>query len=78
VAIARSEISHEVRIASSPAKATAVVFLAAPALFLFVQARSGALTRFLAFPEQRMAGSAGLTLFVLGIGIAALLMWRAR
>jgi Flp pilus assembly protein TadB len=78
VAIARSEIAHEVRIASSPAKATAVVFIAAPALFLLVQARSGALTSFLAFPEQRMAGSAGLTLFVLGIGIAALLMWRAR
>lgn len=78
VAIARSEIAHEVRVASSPARATAVVFIAAPAFFLVVQARAGVLARLLVFPEQRAAGAAGLVLFVLGIAIAALLLWRAR
>lgn len=78
VAIARSEIAHEVRVASSPARATAVVFIAAPALFLVIQAQSGTLTRFLAFPEQRITGAVGLMMFVLGIAIAGMLMWRAR
>lgn len=78
VAIARSEISHEVRVASSPARATAVVFVAVPVIYLVIQAQSGTLTHLLAAPEQRIAGVAGLLLFVVGIVSAALLMWRAR
>jgi len=78
VAIAQSEISHEVRVASSPARATAVVFVAVPVTYLVIQAQSGTLTRLLAAPEQRIAGVAGLLLFVIGIVSAALLMWRAR
>lgn len=77
VAIAQSEISHEVRVGSSPARATAIVFVAVPVIYLVIQARSGTLTRLLAAPEQRIAGVAGLLLFVGGIVIAALLMWRA-
>jgi Flp pilus assembly protein TadB len=78
VAIAQSEISHEVRVASSPARATAIVFVAVPVIYLVIQAQSGTLARLLAAPEQRIAGVAGLLLFVAGIVSAALLMWRAR
>ena len=78
VAIAQSEISHEVRVASSPARATAIVFVAVPVTYLVIQAQSGTLTRLLAAPEQRIAGVAGLLLFVIGIVSAARLMWRAR
>ncbi len=78
VAIAQSEISHEVRVGSSPARATAIVFVAVPVIYLVIQAQSGTLTRLLAAPEQRIAGVAGLLLFIAGIVSAALLMWRAR
>jgi Flp pilus assembly protein TadB len=78
VAIARSEISHEVRVGSSPARATAIVFVSVPVIYLVIQARSGTLTGLLAAPEQRIAGVAGLLLFMAGIVSAALLMWRAR
>jgi Flp pilus assembly protein TadB len=78
VAIARSEISHEVRVGSSPARATAIVFVSVPVIYLVIQAQSGTLTGLLAAREQRIAGVAGLLLFVTGIMSAALLMWRAR
>ena len=78
VAIARSEISHEVRIASSSARATAIVFVAVPLIYFGIKAQSGTLYDLLAAPEQRVAGVAGLLLFVAGIVSAALLMWRAR
>jgi Flp pilus assembly protein TadB len=78
VAIARSEISHEVRVGSSPARATAIVFVSVPVIYLVIQARSGTMTGLLAAPEQRIAGVAGLLLFMAGIVSAALLMWRAR
>jgi len=78
VAIARSEISHEVRVGSSPARATAIVFVSVPVIYLVIQARSGTLTGLLAAPEQRIAGVTGLLLFIAGIVSAALLMWRAR
>ncbi len=78
VAIARSEVSHEVRVGSSPARATAIVFVSVPVIYLVIQARSGTLTGLLAAPEQRIAGVTGLLLFITGIVSAALLMWRAR
>lgn len=78
VAIAQSEIYHEVRVASSSARATVVVFVVFPVLYLVFQARSGSLARLVAAPEQRIAGVAGLMLFVVGIVVAALLLWRAR
>jgi Flp pilus assembly protein TadB len=78
VAIARSEISHEVRVGSSPARATAIVFVSVPVIYLVIQAQSGTLAGLLAAPEQRIAGVTGLLLFITGIVSAALLMWRAR
>ncbi|MEE9178622.1 MAG: hypothetical protein V3U46_09355 [Acidimicrobiia bacterium] len=78
VAIARSEISHEVRVGSSPARATAIVFVSVPVIYLVIRAQSGTLTGLLAVPEQRIAGVTGLLLFITGIVSAALLMWRAR
>ena len=76
LAIAEAEIAREVRVASAPARATALVFVAAPVVFLFFQARSGSLA-FLADPAQRIAGLAGLALFAVGLVTVVILMWRS-
>lgn len=78
MAIAKTEMVNEVRIASAPAKATAVVFLTAPLIFLFAQGRSGALSALLATPEQRAVSAVGMFLFVAGLMSVGALMWRAK
>lgn len=78
VAIAETEIGHEVRVATAPARATALLFLAAPTLYLVMQARSGGLGQVLAVTEQRVVGIAGLLLFLSGLAVALLIVWRAR
>ena len=78
LAIAQSEVSREVQVASAPARATAAVFVGAPTLYLIFQARSDRLVRLFAYPEQRVVAIVGLALFSLGLLIASLLAWRAR
>jgi len=78
VALAQSEIAHEVRIASAPARATAVVFLVAPFVYVAVKARSEPLAELLASPAQRLMTVVGAGLFLLGLGLAALTLRRAR
>lgn len=77
LAIAQSEIAREVRISSAPARATAWFFLFAPTAFITVQARSGGLDALVQAPEQRVAVVAGVSLFLLGLGAVAALLWRA-
>ncbi len=78
LAIAQAEVSREVRVASAPARATALIFIAAPTIYLVLQARSGGLARLLAHPEQRLVSMIGLGLFGAGLLAAGLLAWRAR
>ena len=78
LAIAQSEVSREVRIASAPARATTLVFIGAPVFYLILQMRSDRLVRLLAHPEQRVVALIGLALFGVGLGTAGLLAWRAR
>jgi hypothetical protein len=78
LAIAQAEVVHEVRVASAPARATALVFVGAPTAYLIVQARSDRLARLLVHPEQRVVTLMGLALFTTGLLVAGILAWRAR
>lgn len=78
VALAESEISHEVRIASAPARATAVVFLVAPFVYVAAKARSEPLAELLASPAQRLMTVVGAGLFLVGLGLAVSTLRRAR
>lgn len=78
VAIAQSEIAHEVRIASAPARVTALIFLAAPVIYFASRARSDSFLGLLDSPAQRLVGVLGLGLFALGLGAAGLILRRAR
>lgn len=78
LAIAQDEVTREVRVASSPARATALVFLGAPTIFLIFKANAGELGRLVSDPGQRAAVVAGLVLFVAGFLFAAFMLWRAR
>jgi Flp pilus assembly protein TadB len=76
LAIAQSEVRREVRIATAPGRATAAVLVAAPAAYLIFQARSGGLVGMLAESEQRMVAVLGMGLFVTGLIVALLVLWR--
>lgn len=78
LAIAQTEVSREVRVASAPARATALIFIGAPTGYLVLQVRSDRLPSLLAHPEQRVVALTGLALFLVGLFSAALLAWRAR
>lgn len=77
LAIAQSEIRREIRVAAAPARATALVLLGAPLVYLISQMGSAGLAAHLASSEQRVAALLGLGLFVLGLALACLTMWRA-
>lgn len=77
-AIARSEVDHELRIATAPARATAWFFASFPVALVMFQVQRGALSRMLALPLQRVTALAGLGLFVLGLVAMVAVMVRAR
>lgn len=77
LAIARADVRREVRMATAPGRATALVLLGAPLVYLVSQIGSGGLADLLASPEQRMVGMIGLGLFLLGLAVACLVLWRA-
>lgn len=78
LAIAHEEIRREVRVASAPARAAAVLFVGIPLVYLGWRWGSGDLAALLATPEQQSIAGVGLTLFLVGLLGAALVMWRAR
>lgn len=77
LAIAQSEIQREVRVATAPGRATAVVLVAAPLLYLISRIGSGGLVGYLASSEQRVVTVLGLGLFLLGLAVAGFVLWRA-
>lgn len=77
LAIAQSEVRREVRVATAPGRATALVLIGAPLFYLFSQVGSGGLATFLASSEQRVVAVIGLGLFLLGLAWACLVLWRA-
>ena len=77
LALAKSEIRREVRVATAPGRVTALVLLGAPLAYLFSQLGSGGLSDLLASSQQRTVALAGMGLFLTGLGAAGLVMWRA-
>lgn len=77
LSIAQAEVSREVHVATAPGRATALVLIGAPVLYLVSRASSGGLSSLLVSPEQRVAAVIGLGLFVAGLAWASLVLWRA-
>ena len=77
LAIAQTEVRREVRIATAPGRATALVLVAAPVAYLVFQVDSGGLATLLAASEQRLVAVLGMGLFVTGLVVALLVLWRA-
>lgn len=76
LAIAQSEIRREVRVATAPGRATALVLVGAPLVYLVGQLGGGGLTNLIASPEQRLVGTLGLGLFITGLVGAGFVLWR--
>ena len=77
LSIAQAEVSREVRVATAPGRATALVLIGAPVLYLISRASSGGAGSLLASSEQRVAAVIGLGLFAAGVAWASLVLWRA-
>lgn len=77
LSIAQTEVSREVRVATAPGRATALVLIGAPVVYLVSQAGSGGLSTLLVSSEQRVAAMAGFGLFAAGLAWASLVLWRA-
>jgi len=77
LAISQSEVKREVRIATAPGRATALLLVGAPAAYLLSRVSSGGLDRMLESGQQRAAVLAGLALFALGAIGAVVVVWRA-
>jgi hypothetical protein len=77
LALAQSEVRREVRIATAPGRATALVLVAAPVAYLMFQVDSGGLAGLLAASEQRLVAVLGMGLFATGLIVALFVLWRA-
>ena len=78
LAIAEAEVANEVRVASVPARATALVFVGAPILYLGWLATTGGVGSLLADQSQRIVSIVGILVFAAGVLVAGSIMWRAR
>lgn len=77
LAIAQAEIRREVRVATAPGKATALFLVGAPIAYATVRAGSGNLSELVASSEQRFVTSIGLGIFLGGVVVAGLILWRS-
>ncbi len=77
LAIAQTEAAQEVRMATAPGRATALVLLGAPLFYVSSQLGSGGIGRLLATSEQRVVATLGLGLFLVGLTSACAILWRA-
>jgi hypothetical protein len=77
LALGQDEVAHEVRVATAPGRATALVLVAAPLFYLLTRLGDGGLAGYLASSEQRVAATVGAGLFAVGIAGALLVLWRS-
>lgn len=77
LALAQAEVAREVRTATAPGRATALILTLAPVLYLTSQVGSGGLGRLLITSQQRTVSMIGLGLFLMGLTSTALIVWRA-
>lgn len=77
LALAQDEVRREVRVATAPGRATALLLIGAPLIYVSSRLSGQGLGVYLASAEQRMAVMMGLGLFLLGLGGAAFVLWRS-
>lgn len=77
LALARTEIEREVRVATAPGRATALLLVGAPLVYIVGQAMSGSLERMMRSSQQRIVAIVGLGLFLVGLAGALFVVWRA-
>jgi hypothetical protein len=78
LALAQVEVAHEIATATAPARATAVVLLLVPLAAIGSVAINGRLGGYLSTPAQRISAFIGLSLVILGIGVAGTILRRAK
>jgi Flp pilus assembly protein TadB len=77
VALARSEVAHEVSVASAPAKATATVLLLVPLAVIGWTLGNGGFAPLLVSPQQRGVVLVGLALALTGLVAGGLVLRRS-
>jgi hypothetical protein len=77
LALSQDEVGHEVRMATAPGRATALVLIGAPLFYLVTRLGEGGLSGYLASSEQRIAATIGIGLFSLGVIAASFVLWRS-
>lgn len=77
LAIAQAEIRREVSIATAPGRATALVLVGAPLIYVVTRLGSGGLSPLLESSQQRIVSVLGLGLFLIGVLATGAVMWRA-
>jgi hypothetical protein len=77
LAIARAEIRHEIRVATAPGRATALVLVGAPVVYLLGQLGTGGLDVYVGSSPQRLMAVLGFGIFLFGLMIAVLILWRS-
>ena len=77
LSLAQAEIRREVRTATAPGRATALVLIAAPVFYVVSRLTSGSFDRLFVSPYQRYATLLGAGLFVLGLTAVTLIVWRS-
>lgn len=77
LAMAKADIRHETRVATAPARATALFLVGAPIVFVINRLSTSGLDPLVASTPQRMVTLIGLGLFLTGTAVTLLLIWRA-
>jgi hypothetical protein len=77
LALAKAEIGREVKTATAPGRATALVLSAAPLLYVGARVSSGALGDLFATTQQRVVALLGLGLFFTGLTVVVVVVARA-
>ena len=77
LAMSKNEIRHEVRVATAPARATALFLVGTPVVYMANRLTSGGLDSLVASTPQRVVTILGLGLFLIGAMATSLLVWRA-
>ncbi|MFZ0013235.1 MAG: hypothetical protein WAL25_03875 [Acidimicrobiia bacterium] len=77
VAITQTEIRREVRVATAPGRATALLLVGAPLVYLVGRSGSGDLANMVESSRQRTVLLLGLGLFMLGVLGSGFVVWRA-
>lgn len=78
LAAAQVEMTEEIRVATAPARSSAMILIGLPIVYLGFQLRSGQLGNLLAVESSRGLAGAGLVLFCIGIVVSLVLVRSSR